>query len=162
MKILVISDTHDRREPMELLLSTKDAKDADWIIHCGDIGYDDDWLRNAFYGAVTIVSGNCDFGSDLPRETVVERDGTQFFITHGHRYLMGGLDRLGYRAEELGCSVVLFGHTHSPLVTEEGGILFVNPGSLALPRQANRRKTYAVITGETDNWKAVIRELPEA
>ena len=160
MKILVISDTHDRRESMERLLLTKDAKEADWLIHCGDIGYDDDWLRNAFRGAVTIVSGNCDFGSPLPRETVVEREGTQFFITHGHRYLMGGLDRLAYRAEELGCSVVLFGHTHSPLVTEEDGILFVNPGSLALPRQADRKRTYAVLTEKDGEWSAEIRELP--
>lgn len=161
MKILVISDTHDRTEPMEQLLASKDAKDADWLIHCGDIGYDDDWLRNAFHGAVSIVAGNCDYGSELPGELVVEREGTNFLITHGHRYLMGGLDRLSYRAQELGCGVVLFGHTHAPLVEEEGNILFVNPGSLALPRQANRRKTYAVITDANGVWKAQIRELPQ-
>ena len=161
MKIIVISDTHDRTETMERLLALQEVKEADWLIHCGDIGYDDDWLRNAFHGAVTIVAGNCDYGSNLPRETVVEREGTGFFITHGHRYLMGGLDRLSYRAQELGCGVVLFGHTHAPLVEEEGDILFVNPGSLALPRQANRRKTYAVLTDKDGAWKAEIRELPE-
>ncbi|MBR6019478.1 MAG: metallophosphoesterase [Lachnospiraceae bacterium] len=161
MKVLVISDTHGRRETMERLLETDDAKDADWIIHCGDIGYDDEWLRYAFRGAVTIVCGNCDFGSDLPREAVVEREGVKFYVTHGHRYLMGGLDRLAYRAQEVGASVVLFGHTHIPYTVEEDGIRFLNPGSLALPRQSDRRKTYGVITVEQGSVTAKIRELAD-
>ncbi|MBP5491035.1 MAG: metallophosphoesterase [Lachnospiraceae bacterium] len=160
MKIIVISDTHDRRDPMEQLLELPEVKNADWLIHCGDIGYDDEWLRYAFRGAVTMVAGNCDYGSNLPRETVVERDGVSFFITHGNRYLSAGIDRLAYRAEELGCGVVLFGHTHTPFVLKEDGILFVNPGSLALPRQADRRRTYAVLTEKDGEWSAEIRELP--
>ena len=64
-----------------------------------------------------------------------------------------------YRAKEEACDVVLFGHTHMPLVTEEDGVLFVNPGSVALPRQADRRRTYAVINVENGKASAHIEDV---
>lgn len=159
MKIIVVSDTHGRRENLEQLLARDDVRDADWLVHCGDIGDDERWLRNAFPRAVSIVSGNCDWFTDLPRELVVEREGRRFLITHGNRYVDGGLPRFSYRAREEACDVVLFGHTHMPLVTEEGGILYVNPGSAAMPRQADRRRTYAVITVSDGRATARIEDL---
>ncbi len=159
MQILVISDTHGSRGRMEELLENVELRKSDWLIHCGDIGQDADWLRNAFPRAVSIVAGNCDFGADLPRETVVEREGRKFLITHGNRYVAGGMGYFLYRAKELECDVVLFGHTHVPLIEEEEGILFVNPGSLALPRQSDGRPTYAVIRVENGTATAEIRSL---
>ncbi|MBQ6661781.1 MAG: metallophosphoesterase [Lachnospiraceae bacterium] len=159
MQILVVSDTHGRSEYLEQLLETEDARNSDWLIHCGDIGYDDEWLRMTFRGAVTIVAGNCDYGSDLPLEATVERENHGFYITHGHRYLMGGIDRLLYRAEELGCDVVLFGHTHRPYIEQDGDILACNPGSLAMPRQSDGRHTYAVLEVTEDGVTARIAEL---
>ena len=41
-----------------------------------------------------------------------------------------------------------FGHIHVPVVEKEAGVLLVNPGSLAYPRQRGRRPSYAVM--ETD------------
>jgi len=49
-----------------------------------------------------------------------------------------------YRAEEVGANVVLFGHSHVPLCTEERGVLFLNPGSLQLPR-GYHQPTYACL-----------------
>ena len=42
----------------------------------------------------------------------------------------------------------LFRHIHVPVVEKEAGVLLVNPGSLAYPRQRGRRPSYAVM--ETD------------
>lgn len=159
MKIIVVSDTHGRTEALENLLAREDVRKADWLVHCGDIGDDERWLRNAFAGAVSIVAGNCDYFTDLPKELTVEREGRRFLITHGHRYLSGGISRLWYRAKEEACDVVLFGHTHMPLVAEEDGVLFVNPGSVALPRQADRRRTYAVINVENGKASAHIEDV---
>ena len=47
-----------------------------------------------------------------------------------------------------GYNAAFFGHIHVPVLEKEDGILLVNPGSLAFPRQRGRRPSYAVL--ETD------------
>ena len=52
-------------------------------------------------------------------------------MTHGHRYQV----KLSpYRAilavREAGARILLFGHTHRPLVDMRGKTLFLNPGSI--------------------------------
>ena len=161
MRILVLSDTHGRRDGMEELLTTEDARTADWLVHCGDIGRsDEEWLRRAFSGAVTIVEGNNDFFTDLPRQLVVEREGHRFLILHGQRQVHGGLVLFRYTALENNCDIVLFGHTHKPLIEEDDGIWYINPGSLELPRQADRRRTYVVLDVRGKNVTATLKWLP--
>lgn len=160
MRILVISDTHGRRSEMEQLLSMPVARTADWLVHCGDIGQDEMWLRRAFSGAVSIVAGNNDFFTDLPKQIVVERDGHRFLVLHGHRQVYGGLGRFLYMAQENDCDVVMFGHTHAPLVESEAGVTFVNPGSLSMPRQSDRRKTYAVVDVNGAEVSVTVHGLP--
>ena len=43
------------------------------------------------------------------------------------------------------CDVVMFGHTHVPLIKEKKDMLLLNPGSISLPRQSGREKTYIVL-----------------
>ena len=44
----------------------------------------------------------------------------------------------------------MYGHTHTPVVEEENGILVINPGSLTFPRQQGRRPSYAVMEIEEE------------
>lgn len=63
--------------------------------------------------------------------------GMRVLLTHGDRYgVKSGLLRLRLHAQEMGCSLVLFGHTHAACAQEEGGVLLVNPGALADGRYA--------------------------
>ena len=74
------------------------------------------------------VAGNCDAYGD--KEQIVEIEGVKILLTHGHLYgVKSGMGKLYYRAKEVGANVVIFGHTHTPLICEEDDILFLNPGT---------------------------------
>jgi hypothetical protein len=86
------------------------------------------------------VRGNCDrrLFADVPEELVFNFHGFEILLTHGHQYgAKNSQDRLVERALELGVQGVIFGHSHVPLLKEEGGILLVNPGSIPLPRRGS-------------------------
>ena len=48
-------------------------------------------------------------------------------------------------ARARGCSAVMFGHIHRPVLMEKDGVLAINPGSLTYPRQEGRKPSYAVL-----------------
>lgn len=50
------------------------------------------------------------------------------------------------RAKELGADIAIYGHIHMPDYATEDGVLVINPGSVAKPRQEGWRKSYAVMT----------------
>ena len=61
-------------------------------------------------------------------------------------------------AKEKGCDVVLYGHTHRPLISKMDGVTLINPGSLRYPAGeggsycylvVEKSKPTAVIVGET-------------
>ena len=58
-------------------------------------------------------------------------------ITHGHLYNVdyGRVDSLVYAAQEQGAQLAMFGHTHSPLYLEQGGVTVLNPGTAGKGRQ---------------------------
>lgn len=41
--------------------------------------------------------------------------------------------------------IVMYGHTHRPVVDTEDGVIAVNPGSLSYPRQEGHRPSYIVM-----------------
>ena len=127
MKILVCSDSHG--DYARLFRAHETAGPADLTVHLGDGAEDARLLEEVLEVPVVALAGNCDHGSTLPGEILLTLEGARVFATHGHRYgVKGGLARLAARGSELGATVVLYGHTHLPAVTREGGILFLNPG----------------------------------
>lgn len=144
MKLLIVSDTHGRCEALDEILAREQGIDR--LVHCGDVCGDEDYIRSRFQGPCSIVSGNNDFFTPLPKEIVAEWGGHRFLVVHGHRQqIYYGLENLYFRALQEECDVVLFGHTHQPVMFEEKGIWFINPGSITYPRQAGHQKTYVVL-----------------
>ncbi|MGB9080106.1 MAG: metallophosphoesterase [Desulfuromonadaceae bacterium] len=142
MKVLVISDTHGNANRAFRAHTLSEPVDA--IIHLGDGAADADLLREALDIPVINVAGNCDPGSDAPREQVWECEGKRILLTHGDLYqVKRGLERLRQRAEEIGADAVLFGHTHQGVLENHAGLLLVNPGALS---QAGHHRSYAVLT----------------
>lgn len=130
MKILVMSDTHGN-VPLALA-ACEMSRPFDAVIHLGDGSEDVKSLVHALDAAVIHVAGNCDIGSDAPRELVWECEGKRLLLVHGDAYrVKSGLERLEARAIEAGADAVLFGHTHYATVTTRADILFINPGTLA-------------------------------
>lgn len=146
MEILVLSDTHKSTKPIRDLLEAV-HKRVDAVIHLGDchediLSFRDIYKNLKFY----YVKGNCDFsGQDVPYSGSVIISGKKIWFTHGHRYSVKfNSDRIIYAAMEQEASVCLFGHTHMPELFYHSGILFMNPGSMYLPRDG-RMPSYGVL-----------------
>lgn len=129
MKIAVFADSHGSVGPM--LRALREEK-PDAIVHLGDGVRDAEALREEYPEIpLYLVRGNCDGSSAAPDELVVELGSVRALLCHGHNFAVdwGRLDSMVYAAQEKGCSLVLFGHTHRAENTEIGGVKLVNPGT---------------------------------
>ena len=116
MKVAVVSDTHGCLSMLDRCI--KLAGQVDVWCHLVDLTSDAEALMSRTNAKVYAVRGNCDyFGGSAQRyesEAVVELDGARILMMHGHTHGVSpySYDKAAYRAEELHCSVLLFGHTH--------------------------------------------------
>lgn len=142
MNVLIISDTHG--DTTRAFIAHTRSEPVDVIIHLGDGCADADLLRTVLDIPVINVAGNCDAGSNAPRECVWECEGKRILLTHGDVYrVKSGLGRLRQRAAEIGVDAVLFGHTHQGVCEQHADLLLVNPGTLS---NYNQQHSYAVLT----------------
>ncbi|GGB28016.1 YfcE family phosphodiesterase [Virgibacillus dakarensis] len=142
-KVLIVSDSHGLTAELDQI---KEKHQTDYMFHCGDAELD---MDAAELEGFIKVAGNCDFDTRFPDEQLAEMEGVKFFITHGHLYnVKANLMTLSYRAQENNAQVVCFGHTHIAGAKKIGDLLFINPGSIRLPR--NRpESTYAIMDWKT-------------
>lgn len=144
MKILIISDTH-RRDKNYFKVLEREAP-VDMVIHCGDTEGSEHMIMDAAKCPTYIVLGNNDFFSDLEREEEIQIGKYRVFVTHGHNYYVSmNNEIIKGEARNRGCDIVMYGHTHKPVIEIEDDIIAVNPGSLTYPRQENRRPSYIVM-----------------
>ena len=155
MKVLVVSDSHGHHDLLRKAIGQEAP--IDMLIHAGDVEGDlERILGPKREYAIHSVSGNMDWGSDLT--DVFDMGGHKVFLTHGHRYSVHfTMANLREAAEECGADVAIFGHTHMPFLEEQNDILLLNPGSVAKPRQAGLKKTYAVISIDDATGKMKVR-----
>lgn len=148
MKTLIaISDTHGCNQTLFSLRARVDEND--YIVHLGDGFLDFRSFYTEYPKKAFAVVGNCDFMPSVPDEEVLEIEDSRVLCCHGHRYgVKMGLERLAYRAQELSCNVVLYGHTHCANITELGGVTLVNPGALKYPLEAGGSYAYLVFHGK--------------
>ncbi|WP_010099034.1 metallophosphoesterase [Ornithinibacillus scapharcae] len=157
-KVVIMSDSHGLTREIEAI---KTREQADYVFHCGDSELNES--AKELDGVLT-VAGNCDFYGDFPNEQRKEIDGLTFFVVHGHLHnVKMNLMNLSYRAEEIGADIVCFGHSHIAGAEKISNRLFLNPGSIRLPRM-RAEKTYAVLKWETQeeievNYYMVTGEL---
>lgn len=148
-KILIISDTHGQNGLITQII--KKEKPFDMLIHCGDLEVPPSMLDCLVDCPIHAVRGNCDYSGDLPGMKVFRIGKLKVVAVHGHRYqLHDGLLSLTYLAKENEADIVMFGHTHVPLVTTENGIVFVNPGSVTYPRQEGHVPSYIIMNVDND------------
>lgn len=148
MRVVIISDTHGQDGAITEI--RRREKRIDVLLHAGDSEGSEAFYREYMRCVTHFVAGNCDGfrGFGLPSWEVFSLGKHTAFLTHGHRYGVFGAavpDELMAAARENGADIAVFGHSHIPLVEERDGILCVNPGSLARPRQAGHRPSYALM-----------------
>lgn len=144
MKILITGDTHGRE--MYLARIINKVSPIDMLVHLGDFEGGAEFIRKIVPCRLEIVSGNNDFYTGIPKEKMISIGSYNVLLTHGHRYgVYSGTGLLLEAAKRNHADIVMFGHTHVPMIHKTEGIWFVNPGSPVLPRQQDRIPTYIIM-----------------
>ena len=130
MLIAVISDSHNNETAIKEV--KKYIENADMLLFLGDGERDIEKITEDFKGEVYAVSGNCDFSCKNPNERIVEVFGKKIFMCHGHNYnVKYDYNLIYYRGLSLGVDIVLFGHSHIPMIEKHNDICLMNPGSIS-------------------------------
>nr|WP_300004296.1 metallophosphoesterase [Tissierella sp.] len=157
MKILVVSDTHAKNKKLiDKVLAME--KKPDLMFHLGDYVGDGKTISKALGITPIIVAGNGDHpSSGFKEEEVIEIQGKRIFLTHGHKLSVSlNINRLYYRAKELGADIALFGHTHVTMVEKVEDMIIMNPGSPSSPRGFLNKKTFGILEfGEEISTKII-------
>lgn len=146
-KVLIVSDSHGLTSELQEI-KNRHEHEVDMMIHCGDseLSKDDQALSHFL-----TVRGNCDYEDRFHEDEWKEIADYRIFVTHGHLYsVKSSLMSLQYRAQELNAHIICFGHSHILGAEVVQGKLFINPGSLRLPRKRPER-TYVIIDISNEN-----------
>ena len=132
MRLGVISDTHGLLRP-----EVFDAfAGVDHILHAGDVGGSDLLTELETLAPVTAVYGNTDgsqLRSTLPRVATLQLDGFDIVVTHGDQ--LGSPTPAALNATFPDAQIIVFGHTHRPLLTLVDVVVTVmNPGGAGARR----------------------------
>lgn len=168
MKWLIASDIHGSAYWCERLLDAYRRENADRLLLLGDILYHGPRndlpqayapkqviaLLNPLKDEILCVRGNCEAEVDqmvldfpvLADYGLLSEGKKLIFCTHGHVYNNAHLPPL--------CpgDVLLHGHTHVPAWEDHGTYLYLNPGSVSLPKE-NSWHGYMTLENGAFTWK---------
>lgn len=168
MKIMIASDIHGSEYYCKKMLERYDQESADKLLLLGDILYHgprNDLPREYAPKAVIkmlndrkeeilCVRGNCDTEVDqmvlefpIMAEYCVLYDGKRMiFATHGHHFNMANPPML--KAGD----ILLHGHTHIPAKESFDGKMYLNPGSVSIPKEDSAH-SYMMYEDGVFTWK---------
>lgn len=150
----LISDTHGLVRP-EVFAAFDGVSE---IYHAGDVGGRDVLHILSRIAPVQAVYGNTDPPGDpsLSRHFAETIDGVTVHVSHGHELGSPTPARL---LERYDANVIVYGHTHRPLLLESAGRLVVNPGA-AGPRRFHLMPSVARLTIRDGRASVEIIDLP--
>lgn len=152
-RIGLISDTHGLLRP-----GVHDALvGVQLILHAGDVVGDEILDELALIAPIRAVFGNCDFPDDprLTRSIELEIGGVRIHVSHGHELGVPTPELLLARYE---ADVIVYGHTHKPLVQRVGDRLVVNPGA-AGPKRFRLEPSVGILELSPEGVQAIIVSL---
>lgn len=153
MRLMFASDIHGSEYCTKKLVERYRALNCDKLILLGDIlyhgprndlpqGYEPKGvisLLNEMSDEILCVRGNCEAEVDqmvldfscMSESLVLFERGRMFFITHGHKFNKESLPALKSG------DVLIHGHTHVQTVENFGDSIYINPGSVSIPKENN-------------------------
>jgi putative phosphoesterase len=142
MVIGLISDTHSLVRPAVF----EALQGVELILHAGDVGGRSVLDELGAIAPVRAVYGNTDLAGDPNLEMSIDLNvvGLTIHVSHGHELGSPTPERLLARYS---ADVIVYGHTHKPLIERSGMRLVVNPGA-AGPRRFNLQPSVARLTIE--------------
>ena len=173
MRIMIASDIHGSAKYCRMMLERYDAEKAGRLLLLGDLLYHgprndlpEEYapkqvieMLNARREELLCVRGNCEAEVDqmvlsfpvLAEYALMPLGSRVMFITHGHVYNKENIPPL--KAGD----ILLHGHTHVPACEELEGPVYLNPGSVSIPKNGTPH-SYMMLEGETFTWKTLAGE----
>ena len=168
MKWMIASDIHGSEYYCRQMLDAYRGEKADRLLLLGDILYHGprndlprDYnpkkvttLLNEMKRHILCVRGNCDTEVDqmvlefpiLADYAILTAGNQMIFATHGHHFNEDARPPL-----QKG-DILLHGHTHVPKCVEHETYLYLNPGSVSIPKE-NSYHGYMLLEDGTFLWK---------
>ncbi|MEI8355155.1 MAG: metallophosphoesterase [Deltaproteobacteria bacterium] len=144
MKLAILSDTHGNYPLAVKALESLDS--PDYIIHLGDTSDDAEMIELALGREIIKLSGNCDMAKKYPELIITMIDGNKCLLSHGDQFMVkNGLNLIQRRAKREEADLVLYGHTHRPVVQNLNGVLYINPGEMG---KNSRLQSFALLSIE--------------
>jgi putative phosphoesterase len=158
----LISDTHmPERCPALPPALERVFAGVDLILHAGDLGEHTVLDRLGAIASVVAVHGNDDTAEaqrELPYQQVIAAAGQRIFLCHTHHSdpadeeawrrgshppgaAFARRAAMGHRA---GAGIVVYGHSHVPVVAHVDGVWLVNPGAIAPANPVTRMRYQTV------------------
>lgn len=157
MKIMFISDIHGINTNLKKIEKKYAELKCDKLVVLGDLYYigprnkmQEDYnipaveeFLNSFKDNLICIKGNCDSEVDkmissfpiINELGLISVDNNDIYLTHGHIY-----NETNWEKEN---SILVYGHFHRPFIKEVDNKLFINPGSISLPKGENN-PTYLI------------------
>lgn len=168
MKFLIASDIHGSAYFCKKLLEAYDKEKADKLILLGDILYHgprNDLPRdyapkeviamlNERKSDILCVRGNCDTEVDqmvlefpiLADYAILPIGKNMIFATHGHNHNCEKIPPLNEG------DILLHGHTHVPKCEKFSDFIYMNPGSVSIPKE-DSPNSYMILENSLFEWK---------
>lgn len=159
MLVAVVADTHIPRRAKALppgLLPH--LRQAGCILHAGDLMQTTLLDELAGYAPVLAVRGNLDppqADPRLPESREFELEGVQLAMVHDSGPARGRRNRSRRRFP--GARVVIFGHSHIPVLEDDGELMLLNPGS---PTDKRRQPEHTCALLEVSGGEAQAEIFP--
>lgn len=170
MKLMIASDIHGSAAYCQKLLDAYKKEAPDKLLLLGDLLYHGprndlplDYapkkvieLLNGIKETLLCVRGNCEAEVDqmvldfpvLADYAYLDVNGFRIFATHGH--LHGETNPPPLSKSD----ILLCGHTHIPACREYESFVYLNPGSVSIPKE-NSEHSYMILEDRTFSWKTL-------
>lgn len=174
MKIMIASDIHGSAYFCEKMLERFEGEKADKLLLLGDVlyhgprndlpkGYEPKKvieMLNAISDKILCVRGNCDTEVDqmvlkfpvLAEYCILYLQNRMIFATHGHKFNPEILPPISKG------DILLNGHTHIPKFTDNGEFIYINPGSVSIPKE-NSEHSYIMLEDNQFTFKNLDGEV---
>ena len=161
MKWFIASDIHGSAYYCEKLLEAYKREGADKMLLLGDVLYHGPRndlpegyapkkvieMLNAMKNEILCVRGNCEAEVDdmvldfnvLAEYAILYIKNRLVFLTHGHKFNPQNMPKLKKG------DILFNGHTHVSKIEGIGDVLYVNPGSVSIPKE-NTPRGYMILT----------------
>ena len=159
MKLMIASDIHGSKYFCGKMLEAFEAEKADKLILLGDLLYHGPrndlpkeyepkaviQMLNERKRDLLCVAGNCEAPVDqmvlefpvMADYGILYLEERMVFFTHGHIHNNENLPMLN-RGD-----ILLHGHTHVPAMEDRGEYIYLNPGSVSIPKE-NSKNSYFI------------------